>query len=1293
MTARLRNLNMLVHNIKVFYEEVLEQVLVMHLPNVVSIAKGTYDGESCQELSRLLLLMLGCAVQCGRKGRFIEAIRRLDLATQASLAEAIASVTDNPEAVWTRDWGRLEALPDCDRARMYTTLVRHVAALARQRDAAAQRLVNLTLEQESCGTSASDVTGDQLSSGGGEGAPYQAVDSRLGVELADAKAKLRRCQQELEEKLEVASEQKEELHQLKEAIARLRQENLELVQDARTAKAYRDEIDILKEKVLKLDRLESEIQRYKDKMSELEFFRSRVEELREDKRILGETKAMLEEQLEGSRRRAEHALQLEAQLLKTRARLSECTLERDLDRSQVQKLLEQNSQLRLDHQASLEESAQLQSELQRLRSQAASPRTENSLLEQLNTDAETRVLQLELENRRLQVSLDELRAKVSTELLIVPAADRTLTLFHCLQVEESPTKEDLQAQCAVANERLERLEEKRAALEQQYEAQLRRAAELESANTELERQLDSCKGDSARLEELEKTVQSSSLESQRLQRALDASQGRLSECRAELQASEAESAKLQSTLESLRGQLQRLHSLELEGADLEAWLHRAEQERKGLERESARLRVALQAKDVSLDELSSRVSLLERENEQLRKDAQAQAPTAARARELEQLCQELTQKGSLDSKALTDLRQELVEEKLRSDQLTGELERIASSLELTTSLWKSERESSRETQMPSRDTGFLPLLCLEKTKAVLDEIENLSAVSAEEKRSKADREALLPKSTELIECMPEAPEGVDRDKLISRKVLELKDNILTLEKKNGVFEEENWRLRSQLQALQEHTASLQGRATSGEQRRLSLQSQHAQLQVEAACLGSQHAALQQSASQLQERLGRVEAQKDQLSSEKSELEHSREALVRDHQVLEKLHEQLSADYQALASNLSCVKASCKLLKQENTALKEQLEEATLAGEVLRLAHDDPQGTNLRAENAKLKLVRSSVYAKRCMSLRVSHQQEEASALRQAEERTRAELDSLRAQHRALKDSHSSLRMDHSRLRGDLEESRGDLATARLDLSRLVASYEVLSQAQGTMQEERQRLLSGLSSLLRLYRGRLPEPSSSPGFQEECLLLRDLEAARDDLESCLRDYARKLDGSLSLCKEPLARARLSHLTCNVTEMEEVLGVSLAGIGNGLCARGRFPTDFGDLNGRPWGALSQDDQIPVRDVGPLSQPCPVTPALEGSKLPESLVFRDPPPTCSTPLGTPKQRQSPPPRPHVTVENHTTVNLVTHLNTTEPAVPSSSGFSRSPAARHSMYSRLRTGVANSPGLRAPLQFGEAV
>ncbi|XP_077521833.1 uncharacterized protein LOC144132953 [Amblyomma americanum] len=1269
MTARLKNLNMLLHNIKVFYEEVLEQVLVMHLPNVVSIAKGTFDESSEQELSRLLLLMLGCAVQCGRKGRFIEAIRRLDLATQAALAEAIASITDNPDSVWTRDWGRLETLPESDRPRMYATLVRHVATLARQRDSAAQRLVNLTLEQESSGTL--DASGEQLW-GGGDAASSQVADSRLGVELADAKAKLRRCQQELEEKLEVLSEQKEELGQLKEAIGRLRQENLELVQDARTAKAYRDEIDILKEKVLKLDRLETEIQRYKDKMSELDFFRSRVEELREDKRILGETKAMLEEQLEGSRRRVEHAVQLEAQLLKTRALLSECTLERDLDRSQVQKLLEQNAQLRLDHQAALDENVQLQGELQRLRSsstQASSPRTENSLLEQLNTDAETRALHFELENRRLQVLLDEMKA----------------------QVEESPTKDELRAQCAIANERLEQLEQERTTQEQQREVDLRRIAGLESEKVELQRQLEIRKSECAKMEEVEKAAAASNLEAQRLQKALDASQTRLSTCRTELQAAEAENAKLQSTLESLKSQLQRMHSIELEGADMETWLHRVEQERRSLEREASRLRSSLQAKDESLDELSSRVSALERENEQLRREAQKAAAAAVHVRDLEHRCQELSQKASLETQALSDLRQELVEEKLRNEQLTSELERIATSLELTTSLWKTQRENSRETQESPRETTFAPLFCLEKTKAVLEEVENLSSVSAEDKRSKADREALLPKSTELIECVPELSNSIDRDKLISMKVVELKESILALEKKNGCLEEEAWRLRSQLQALQEHTASLQGRATSGEQRHLGLQAQHAQLQVEAAYLGSQHTALQQKVTDLQEQLLKAETQRDQLSVEKTELAQSREALVRDHQVLEKLHEQLSADYQALASNLSCVKASCKLLKQENASLKEQLEDAALSGEVLRLAQDEPLAKNLRSENAKLK--------------------EELSAARQAEEKLRTELEAVKSQHRALKESHSNLRLDHGRLRGDLEESRSDLVAARLDLSRLVASYEVLAQAQGELQDERRRLLSGISSLLSRCRSVLPESSLPGGVQEDRVLLRELEALKDDLEGRLRDYARKLDGNLSLSKESLSKSRSSYLSCNVSQMNDVLGMPLSSIGNGLCSQGRFQSDYGDLNGRnPWGS-TQDDQIPVRDVGPLSQSAHChgsSPESSLAHFPNSCALQETPPKCSTPLSTPKlQQASPlpvPVSPHVTVENHTTVNLVTHVNASEPAASSQStpvqpphatastshGFSRTPALRHSMYSRLRAGgVHNSPGLRAPLRL----
>ncbi|KAL1486088.1 hypothetical protein MTO96_031542 [Rhipicephalus appendiculatus] len=401
----------------------------------------------------------------------------------------------------------------------------------------------------------------------------------------------------------------------------------------------------------------------------------------------------------------------------------------------------------------------------------------------------------------------------------------------------------------------------------------------------------------------------------------------------------------------------------------------------------------------------------------------------------------------------------------------------------------------------------------------------------------------------------------------------------------------------------------------------------------------------------------------QLSVEKTELAQSKEALMRDHQVLEKLHEQLSADYQALASNLSCVKASCKLLKQENGSLKEEL-----------------------------------------------------SAARQAEEKLRAEFDALKTQHRALKESHSNLRSDHSRLRGDLEESRSDLVTARMDLSRLgcqlrgkftpVTIAMCSHRPRENCKEERRRLLSGISSLLSRCRNVLPE-SSLPGIQEDRVLLRELESLRDDLEGRLRDYARKLDGNLSLSKESLSKSRSGYLSCNVSQMNDVLSVPIGSIGNGLCSQSRFQSEYGDYNGRnPWGSAPQDDQIPVRDVGPLAQSSRChgsSPESSLAHFSNSCVLQDAPPTCSTPLSTPKQQSSPlpAPAPHVTVENHTTVNLVTHVNASEPAAASPASaaqphtstphsFSRTPALRHSMYSRLRgSGVGNSPGLRAPLRL----
>jgi len=54
---------------------------------------GVFDTEASDaELERVLLLVLGCAVQCDEREQFIENIRRLDIDTQRAIVDAIQQV-------------------------------------------------------------------------------------------------------------------------------------------------------------------------------------------------------------------------------------------------------------------------------------------------------------------------------------------------------------------------------------------------------------------------------------------------------------------------------------------------------------------------------------------------------------------------------------------------------------------------------------------------------------------------------------------------------------------------------------------------------------------------------------------------------------------------------------------------------------------------------------------------------------------------------------------------------------------------------------------------------------------------------------------------------------------------------------------------------------------------------------------------------------------------------------------------------------------------------------------------
>ncbi|GFS38409.1 protein Daple, partial [Trichonephila inaurata madagascariensis] len=239
LATRVRNLDIILHNIKAFYEEVLGQLLLIKVPDILTLAKLHDEQSSVGEMEILLLLILGCAVQCERKEHFIEIIKSMDLEIQHKIVDYIQKITDNPESIWISEWNELPLVPPEDQEHMYNLLVQHLRRLVKEKDELSQRVIQSAL-QNLCFTSGTSTLSPTSST---------SIDkSHLIVELADVKARLRKLQQEVEEKNEGITELKEELEKSKESQCKLRQENLELIQDALTAKTYRDEIDILKER-------------------------------------------------------------------------------------------------------------------------------------------------------------------------------------------------------------------------------------------------------------------------------------------------------------------------------------------------------------------------------------------------------------------------------------------------------------------------------------------------------------------------------------------------------------------------------------------------------------------------------------------------------------------------------------------------------------------------------------------------------------------------------------------------------------------------------------------------------------------------------------------------------------------------------------------------------------------------------------------------------------------------------------------------------------------------------------
>nr|BAG64030.1 unnamed protein product [Homo sapiens] len=200
VNLRIQNLTILVRNIKTYYQEVLQQLIVMNLPNVLMIGRDPLSGKSMEEIKKVLLLVLGCAVQCERKEEFIERIKQLDIETQAGIVAHIQEVTHNQENVFDLQWLELPDVAPEELEALSRSMVLHLRRLIDQRDECTELIVDLTQERDylqaqhppsPIKSSSADSTPSPTSSLSSEDKQH------LAVELADTKARLRRVRQEL----------------------------------------------------------------------------------------------------------------------------------------------------------------------------------------------------------------------------------------------------------------------------------------------------------------------------------------------------------------------------------------------------------------------------------------------------------------------------------------------------------------------------------------------------------------------------------------------------------------------------------------------------------------------------------------------------------------------------------------------------------------------------------------------------------------------------------------------------------------------------------------------------------------------------------------------------------------------------------------------------------------------------------------------------------------------------------------------------------------------------------------
>ncbi|XP_042296932.1 coiled-coil domain-containing protein 88B [Sceloporus undulatus] len=1136
---RLQMLQTVLHRLTSFYQNDLQQLIVLSPPNVYLLARDPLTAQAVGEMRKLLLLLLGSAVQCERREEIIGRIQMLDIDTQAALASAIQEVTQEPKNVLRLNWKELR---HAEMEEFLQDLMSQIQGLVRERDAVLEKLWELQQDKETWPLVP----------------PTNNNCQHLGVQLAEARVQVRRLQQMLEEKMEELLDLQDELKDLEGQLQKMREENRGLEREARLTMLYRDELDALQEKVLRTERLQTELTALRSRLPALEQCQAQLKEEREFSQALLDTKAMLEEQLETACTRGKHLKQLEKEKRHLQSSLTQMQQERDQLNHQIEELLRENVALErqlkqsltepldvlwsekleydyLPHESSdapillnyemkesgrllvLEQenaklSRRLQEELQSpVGSRSLDPESENTEqdkeLESRENQAGLKVGKQSLpESREQQEPKDlglERKGKQETEERVA-RMETALSEAQTLLREAEQSREKVSHQMLALEDRLRSLQEAHGNTLEKHE-QERAQWQLETEHLleevqALEREQEALRAGSQALQtaatqtELELWEARQSLQGERLKGAQLAQKA---------QQAEEDMDEARRELEAMRGILEQhkvtVAQLGAEKALLEDLLSQAETQQRQLDKDNRRLKAQTQAQEEALVAQSIRLVHLEAQAQRQAMELSSLQEAAQVHKELEQEAAVLREQLKAKCQVSAILEEELQKEKeRRNEKEQKEKEKSATLTQKKEQLL--EKEESLQVDMESKKCSEAMQGEPSNKKMELEEESGAHRRQHEEKQDfmsqrtsnhQAKNGGVIPLVLEELpmaqlsetqsrispDLLPLQSEG--RSKALSLKLNEVEHKNAVLQAEKSTLTERLGQLQLQISNLQGALSALQGQSSDAKEESGNgkWQAENSALKVEVASLRSQQVLLDSQLSDLRQRQSVLETEAQRAQHKQEEWRGRFEALLRDHDRLTVLHERQGADLEGLLGKHTRVKGTLRHLEQEHRELQDRHSQLLGQKSALEQREEALQGQKMRLEET----------AQLHRELEEQHNK-----LKEEHERVKKTLtemeqgwDDLQAELQGMRNRVTGLQLDHARLEAEsaaLKEQNQQLDTA---LGRLSTQCELLAQLKGNQEEENRHLLQEIQALSRENR-RLLERNmeSKEHFQEE-----------------------------------------------------------------------------------------------------------------------------------------------------------------------------------------------------------------